>query len=205
VIRNVVFDIGNVFVRWSPATIVERVFGDAPSSPENSRRARALFASETWLDLNRGRMTLADAIADVAGRNRLSAAQADALAFHVMDHLDPVPGTEALARRVKSAGYRTFALTDNVHEIVAHLRERHSFWPLFEGVANSAEIGVLKPDPAIYRHLLDTHGLVARECVFMDDIPRNVEGAQSAGMSAFVFETAAQAETALRAHGLEFV
>lgn len=202
-IKNVVFDIGNVFVRWSPETVVERVFGAAVNSAENAARARSIFGSSAWIDVNCGLLTMKSAIAELSRQNNLTAADADALMFHITDHLDALPGTEALAHRLKSAGYRIFALTDNVHEIVAYLKARHSFWPLFEGVANSAEIGVMKPDPGIYQRLLDDYGLYAADCIFMDDILRNVEGAKSIGMSAFVFENARQAEGALRASGLD--
>ena len=99
--------------------------------------------------------------------------------------------------------YRLFALTDNVHEIVAHLQDTHQFWPLFEGATVSAEVGLLKPDPLIYRHLLDTHGLEADETVFLDDIPRNVAGAKDAGIHAFLFTTAEQAEADLASLGVE--
>ncbi len=81
--------------------------------------------------------------------------------------------------------------------------ELHEWWAMFEHVTNSAEIGCLKPDPRIYRHLLDTNGLDPNESVFFDDMPGNVAGAQAAGMHAFLFTDAAQAEADLRALGVE--
>lgn len=202
-IRNVIFDVGNVFVRWSPAIVVERAFGAPAGSKENAALIGRIFG-EAWLDLNRGLMAMAEAMEKIAAAGRFSADEIGRVNHHITDHLIAIDGTEALARRIKAAGYRTFALTDNVHEIVAHLKGRHAFWPLFEDVANSAEIGVLKPDPSIYRYLIDRHRLAPSECIFMDDVARNVEGARAAGMAAFVFHDAAQAETALRAAGLTF-
>jgi putative hydrolase of the HAD superfamily len=203
-IRNVVFDVGNVFVRWSPAEVVERCFKLIRGEPENARRAGELFTSEVWLGLNRGELTWAEAQAAYCDRHGLTEAESRELLFHAMDHLDPVEGTEALARRLKAAGYRLFAITDTVHEIVSHLQARYRFWELFEGAAVSAELGVLKPDPRIYAHLLDRFGLAPHESVFLDDVPANVEGARKAGMQGFVFATAAACERDLRGLGLAF-
>lgn len=203
-IRNVVFDVGNVFVRWSPAEVVERCFKLVRGQPENARRSGELFTSPVWLALNRGELTWDEAQAAYCDEHGLSEDESRDLFFHVMDHLHPVEGTETLARRLKAAGFRIFAITDNVHEMVRHLKARHGFWDLFEGAAISAELGVLKPDPRIYAHLLETFGLTPHESVFLDDVPANVEGARNAGMQAVVFSTSAACEQDLRGLGLAF-
>lgn len=201
-IRNVVFDIGNVVVHWDSLAIVERAFGDTHHDIHELRRD--LFVrTDTWLALNRGELTVDEAKQAYVDDGHLSPEGADRLFAEVFAFLDPMPGTEPLMRRLSASGYRLFALTDNVHEIVAHLKERHEFWPLFEGAAVSAEIGVLKPDPRIYRHLLGEHDLIAAETVFFDDLPGNVEGAKAVGMQAFVFTGAEQAERDLRSIGVD--
>lgn len=203
-IKNIIFDVGNVFVRWSPAVIVERCYQLAQGSDENRQRAIALFGNALWKGVNRGDLTQAEAERAYQAEFGLTAEETQRLFFHIMDHLDPIDGTEALAQRLKAAGYRVFALTDNVHEIVAYLKSRHTFWPLFEGATVSAEIGLLKPDPAIYRHAIETHGLVPGETIFFDDIQANVDAAIAVGMAAKVFTTADQCEADLRALGLSF-
>jgi putative hydrolase of the HAD superfamily len=200
-IRNVVFDIGNVVTRWHPLGIVEAAFGLA--GDEADARRRALFAdTEIWRALNRGEHTEGGAKDAYVAAGLLTPAEADRLfeaiyaSFHVLE------GTPPLMLQLKEAGYHLFALTDNVREIVSHYAEVHDWWALFEGVTNSAEVGVLKPDPAIYRHLLETNGLEAGESVFLDDMPGNVAGAQAMGMHAFVFTDAAQAARDLRSIGV---
>jgi len=134
----------------------------------------------------------------------LTAEEARSLFFHVTDHQILIEGTDALACRLKAAGYRIFALTDNVREIVAFLKERHTFWDIFEGIVVSAEVGMLKPDPAIFRYTLEKFGLAAEETVFIDDYPRNVDGAASVGIQARLFTTAVRCEEDLRDLGLVF-
>ncbi|GMM92023.1 HAD family hydrolase [Qipengyuania sp. MTN3-11] len=200
-IRNVVFDIGNVFVRWHPPTIVESAFG--LSGTEAEARRRALFVeSDIWRALNRGEHSEAEAKRAYVYAGLLSEEEADPFFAAIYDSLELLADTPPLMERLAEAGFRLFALTDNVREIVAHLAKTHEWWGRFEGVSNSAEIGVLKPDPRMFRHVLETNGLVAGETVFFDDMPGNVEGARKAGMHAFVFTDAAQAKRDLRSLGV---
>ena len=200
-IKNIVFDIGNVLVRWDSLGIVQAAFGLA--GDEAGARRHALFVeSDIWRALNRGEHSEEGAKRAYVEAGLLSQDDAERLfaalyaSFHLLEDTPP------LMARLAAAGYRLFALTDNVREIVAHLSDTHEWWALFEGVTNSAELGCLKPDPRIYRHLLETNGLVPQETVFLDDMPGNVAGAQAAGMHAFVFTDAAQAERDLRSVGV---
>ena len=119
-IRNVVFDVGNVFVRWSPPEIVRRCFDFEPGTDENTRRAEALFRCALWRRLNLGELSQAEAELVYQAEHGLSGDEAANLFFHVMDHQELIEGTQAIAHRLKRAGYRVFGLTDNVREIVAH-------------------------------------------------------------------------------------
>lgn len=203
-IKNVVFDVGNVMVRWSPPEIVYRCFALAPESDANLERAQALFRCETWRRLNLGQLTQAEAELTFQADLGLTADETRDVFFHVMDHQEMIEGTLEIARRLRQAGYRVFALTDNVHEIVAHLKSRHRFWDVFEGAVVSAEIGLMKPDAAIFRHLLQTFGLQPSETVFFDDVQGNIDGARAVGIEARLFTTADKCEQDLRELGLAF-
>lgn len=200
-IRNVVFDIGNVLVRWDSRGIVEAAFG--VSGDEAHARWHALFVeADIWRALNRGEHTEAGAKRAFVEAGHLSHDEAERLFAALYESLHLLEDTPPLMERLAAAGYRLFALTDNVREIVAHLSDKHEWWAMFEGVTNSAELGCLKPDPRMYRHVLETNGLAAEETVFLDDMPGNVAGARAAGMHAFVFTDAAQAERDLRSLGV---
>ena len=203
-IRNVIFDVGNVFVRWSPAEVTRRCFNLAPESKENRQRAEALFHSPVWMRLNLGEITQAEAEAAYQAQLGLTKTETANLFFHVLDHQELIDGTGTIARQLKQAGYRLFGLTDNVHEIVAHLKVRYQFWDLLEGVVVSAEIGLMKPNQAIFRHAVKMFGLTASESVFLDDVQANVDGARSIGMKACRFTSAGRCEQDLRALGLSF-
>ncbi|MEP2990055.1 MAG: HAD family phosphatase [Parasphingorhabdus sp.] len=199
-IRNVVFDIGNVIVKWDPHNIVERTFG---ADRTNVDFVQSIFpGNNVWLPLNKGEITAEQAMQRYRDQYGFSEAETDKLWQNVLASMDLIPGTIELMDQLQKNGYRLFALSDNVHEIVTYLKSEYDFWPRFEGAVVSAEVALLKPDPQIYRHLLDSSDLNASETVFMDDMPKNVDGAQSVGMAAIQFSTVDQAKHELIDLGL---
>nr|WP_162064581.1 HAD family phosphatase [Vibrio taketomensis] len=199
-IKHVIFDIGNVIVRWAPLEIVRLTFGD---SPRAETLAKQIFQSTLWRDINLGKLSEAELKTALQAEFELSALQADMLMYYVKQTQLELYGSVELIKRVKAAGYGVYALSDNVHEIVAFLKQQYDFWPLFDGAVISAEVGYLKPQSEIYQILLESHQLCAKECVFIDDMPHNVEGAKAIGMAAIQFENALQCQQALHHLGVK--
>ncbi|WP_425666713.1 HAD family hydrolase [Vibrio tubiashii] len=201
VIKNVVFDVGNVIVRWAPLEIVRLTFGNV-EQPEVL--AKKVFMSDIWLDLNRGYLTEIEAKHRYQLELDFSPQDCDRLFYYVKQSLIELYGSVDLIKKVKVAGYGVYALTDNVVEIVDFLKAEYDFWPLFDAATVSADLGLLKPQPEIYHSLLNSNQLIAEQCVFLDDMPHNVEGAKSVGMQAIQFLSAEQAEDELKALDLRF-
>ncbi|MGV2989887.1 HAD family hydrolase [Vibrio sp. E150_011] len=200
-IKNVVFDVGNVIVRWAPEEIVRLTFGNTEPHAE---RAKTIFQSDIWSALNKGLLTEQEASARYITEQGLSAEECDQLFYYVKHTQLVLHGSVNLIERVKHAGYGVYALTDNVVEIVDYLKTNYDFWSLFDGATVSAEVGLLKPQAAIYQSLLSDHNLKASESVFIDDMPYNVEGAEAVGMHAVQFTNSTQCECALKDLGLIF-
>ncbi|AIW13856.1 HAD family phosphatase [Vibrio tubiashii] len=201
VIKNVVFDVGNVIVRWAPLEIVRLTFGNV-EQPE--ALAKKVFMSDIWLDLNRGFLTEIEAKHRYQLELDFTPQDCDRLFYYVKQSLIELYGAVDLIKKVKAAGYGVYALTDNVVEIVDFLKTEYDFWPLFDAATVSADLGLLKPQPEIYHSLLNNNQLIAEQCVFLDDMPHNVEGAKNVGMHAIQFLSAEQAEDELKALDLRF-
>jgi HAD superfamily hydrolase (TIGR01509 family) len=93
----------------------------------------------------------------------------------------------AYVKRLRQAGYRTGLLSnfgDNARRLWA---EVYPFIDYFDGVTISAEVGIMKPDPRIYRLAAESLGVEPEESLFVDDFIQNVEGARRAGMQALHF------------------
>lgn len=183
-IKNIVFDIGNVLVLWDPVQIIRQYYTDI-AAPE--ALADEIFQRHSWEELSKGKITEAEAIQQQAKRLRLPASDLEALIAQAKASLIQIEGSVTLLKRAHQANYSLFALTDNTHEILAHLKERYDFWDLFEGIVSSAEVGHVKPEPEIYQHLLETYHLKPEETLFIDDLEKNITGAKQMGMDGFVF------------------
>lgn len=188
-IKNVVFDVGNVLVRWDPQHIVSQVF---PQQPDSLTLARSIFKHQIWFDLNLGLITEAQALQHYHQMLGIELNTLQQMAEIIKESLILLPESVQLLKNLHQSAFNLYALTDNTHEIMAYLRQKYDFWPLFKGVVVSAEVGCLKPSEKIYRYLLDTYQLKAEETVFIDDLAANVAGAQALGIHAVQFENIAQ-------------
>ncbi|SBS31745.1 Alpha-D-glucose-1-phosphate phosphatase YihX [Marinomonas spartinae] len=200
-IKNVVFDIGNVMVRWSPIEVVRLTFGNME---DMEQYAKDLFHSRIWVYLNKGLVTEAEAKHQYQASMGLSESECERLFYYVKHSQILLFGSVDLLKRVKAAGYGVYALTDNVVKTVEYLQSTYDFWSEFDGVVVSANIGVMKPQAEIYQLLLCQYDLTASETVFIDDMSYNVEGAEAVGMPAIQFKNAEQCELALKELGLSF-
>jgi len=199
-IRNIVFDVGNVIVPWDPLGIERVAFGsERIAEPDYVSPFRG---NPVWLAVNRGELSLEQAKDAYEADYGFDRSDIDRLYVSLRASFPLISDTVAMMQELRSAGYRLFAITDNVHEIVAQLKRDYSFWELFDHAAVSAELGVLKPDPKIYQWLLEAAGIDPTESVFMDDVQRNVDGAIAQGMRAFVFTDASAARSNLQALGV---
>jgi len=111
--------------------------------------------------------------------------------------LDPNEELFAYYQELHERGTRFALLTNNVREWEPHWRAKLPIDDIFETVVDSAFVGVRKPDPEIYGIVLERLRLPAQECVFIDDLERNVEAARELGFATVHFHDTAQAIAAI--------
>jgi 2-haloacid dehalogenase len=193
-----VFDVGNVLIEWDPRHLYRQLFAD----PARMEWFLAEVCTNEWnVEQDRGR-AFADAVAERIAKFPDLAAE-----IRAYDERWPetVPGeikdTVVLLESLRANGTRTFAITNFSAEKFPLAQQRFGFLNGFEGVVVSGEEKVLKPDPAIYRTLLERHGLAAGDCLFIDDSPKNVDGARAVGMHAHHFTAPAALAVELKRLG----
>jgi 2-haloacid dehalogenase len=103
-----------------------------------------------------------------------------------------VGGTVEIVHALKDRGTPLYALTNWSAETFPKAVAIFDFLGAFEDILVSGREEMIKPDPAIYRRLLDRNGLRAPDCLFVDDSKKNVEGAKAVGMQAVHFQSPAQ-------------
>jgi 2-haloacid dehalogenase len=106
-----------------------------------------------------------------------------------------------LLERLREAGVPNYCITNFSGAKFKEAQSRYPFLARFDGAIVSGDERVLKPDPAIYKLLLDRYGLAAADCLFIDDSQANVDGARAVGMHAIHYLEPMDLAAALRRHG----
>ncbi len=109
----------------------------------------------------------------------------------------PIHESVDLLMELKARGVPVYAVTNMSTEGFNDTKKQYPFLRIFDGVVISGSIGLAKPDPRIFTHLLTQFNLDPRETVFIDDRQANVQGALQAGLFAVQFQNPRQLEKAL--------
>jgi len=184
-VKNLLLDLGNVLVRFDPAEMI-RPWAD--NDADRDEILRAVFRHPDWARGDDGSLTEAEILENARGRlpERLHPALSNVIA-HWPEHLSPLPGSEDFLRRMKARGYKLYALSNAPARYLEFKRDLPML-KLLDGEAISALIGHSKPGVEFFRWALDAFHLNAAECFFADDAPRNVAGAEAAGIKGCVFD-----------------
>lgn len=184
-IKNIIFDMGQVLIHWSPDMFLDRY---ALTEEDRLLLKRELYASIEWVQLDHGTITEDEALERICGRlpQRLHGTARELVTGWWIPPLDPMEGMEELIRELKKEGYRLFVLSNAGLSLRGYCT-RLPGADCFDGVLVSAEEKLLKPQLEIFRTLMQRYSLAAEDCVFIDDLPANCEGAVCAGLRACIF------------------
>ena len=94
--------------------------------------------------------------------------------------------------QIRLSGIRIALVSNMPHEMIRYSRQNFSWLRHFDHLTFSAEVRLVKPEPAIYRHSLDGLGVAAADALFVDDKEVNVEGARAVGLRAVQFSSVRQ-------------
>ena len=195
----VVFDLGNVLIPFDPRWLFRKLLPD-DASIDRFFAETGFSAWNTEMDAGR---RFADGIAAHSQRFPHYQSLFEAFFERWIETVgDPIAESVELLQGLQRNGVRTYALTNFSAETYPLAAARFSFLADFDGAVVSGHEGVLKPDPAIYRRLLQRYSIVAERAVFIDDKLENVEAARRLGFHGIHFTDPALVRPALRALGL---
>lgn len=195
---NIIFDIGNVLLAFAPQHYLAQVFG---SSDVAAELLEGIFRSEEWQQLDRGTISREDACSIFAERLPGRHAQIHTVMHDWVNMLEPMTANIRLLAPLEQR-HRLFYLSNMPVQAAESILERFSFWKHFSGGIFSFTTGLIKPERAFYELLLGQYGLCAAECVFIDDMGRNVDAATELGMRGIVLGEGDNLAAALAAHGV---
>ena len=184
-LKNIVFDMGGVLMDWDPDAISQAL---CPDPDDAALLAHAVFDSREWGWSDAGVL----APETIAWTAKLKLPErlhdlADTFALRWYEVFEPLPAMGELVYELKAEGYGIYLLA-NANVLFGRYRHRIPAIEVFDGTLVSCYERVVKPEAAIYQLLCERYGLEAASCLFVDDLRRNVVGAERAGMQGYLYD-----------------
>ncbi|MBQ9548028.1 MAG: HAD family phosphatase [Bacteroidales bacterium] len=184
-LKNLIFDFGGVLIDWDPHAVYDPYFNDA----ERCSWFMEHICTQSFILEGDAGKPVPQVCEEHAARHPEWAEPIRMFWTHWPEMITgPIPGMYALLKQLKAQGFHLWGLTNWGRETFRLVRDTFPAFRLLEGMVVSSEEGVIKPDPRIYRILLERYGLRPEESVFVDDRAPNADAARALGMDAIVFE-----------------
>jgi putative hydrolase of the HAD superfamily len=183
-VKNIIFDIGNVLLQFKPLDYLKMVFND---DKIETLVYKEVFQSKEWIHLDRGTLTQDEAVKAISQRNPNYEVHIKKCMDNWIDILTPIEGTVQMVKELKQKGFKLYLLS-NFHSLAfENIYSKYDFFRYFDGGVISYKENLIKPETEIYNRLLDTYDLNAKECLFIDDTLANTEAADRLGMNTIHF------------------
>ena len=184
-IKNFIFDLGNVLVDYNPMRCILKYVRNISDA---NYIASEVFESAEWARLDKGEITYGEALEIWKERipERLFGSVCEIVEnFHL--YLPEIKEMTEIVKKLREGGKRVFILS-NVGERFPLIVKDTEFMKYIDGAVLSHEEKLLKPEPGIYTVLMKRYITVAEETVFIDDVPENVATAKRFGMAGYVYD-----------------
>ncbi|MEK6266040.1 MAG: HAD-IA family hydrolase, partial [Clostridium sp.] len=173
-VKSIIFDIGNVLLQFKPLDYLKMVFND---DKIEALVYKEIFQSQEWIHLDRGILTQDEAVKAISQRNPNYEVHIKKCMDNWIDILTPIEDTVQMVKDLKQMGFILYLLSNFLSLAFDNIYSMFDFFKCFDGGVISYKENLIKPETEIYTKLLDTYGLKAKECLFIDDTLANTEAA----------------------------
>ena len=178
-IKNIIFDIGNVLLTFDPEKFILKYTND--TSKVNTFSLNIIH-SKTWLEMDRGLISVDNAKITFL-RDYPEIKELLGLFFeNWLDIFMPIEKNIEIMKELKKKGYKIYALSNFIKETYEFVIKKFDFFSFFDGSIISWKEKVVKPEIEIYTTLLNRYNLLAEESVFIDDYSKFLITAENLGM-----------------------
>jgi HAD superfamily hydrolase (TIGR01509 family) len=178
-IRNIIFDLGNVLISFIPSEYLRK-----KNYPEAIRKTimNDIFHSDEWKLLDNGDITVKEAIDGISKKSTLKREEI-ALVFNFRrDIMFPLDENVRLLPALKKQGFSLYYLSNFPLDVFEEVKSDYFFFRYFMGGVVSSEVKLSKPDIKIFNYILEHFSLNPVESLYIDDVSENVRSAESTGM-----------------------
>jgi putative hydrolase of the HAD superfamily len=198
-IKTLIFDLGNVIVPFNHRKIVEKLQCVCEKASEEI--FAEVISAKFVQDYNLGKITSAEFFDSVNLALKLEMNFADfSQTWNYTFEAEPII-SEQFVKKLSEC-YRLLVLSDTNELHFDFIRENFSVLDYFDDFVLSYRVGAVKPSAEIFRAVIEKAECLPDECIFIDDVEKNVEGARRYGMNAIRFISVEQLEAELRAKNL---
>ena len=186
-IKAIIFDFGGVLVDWDPRNLYQAYF---PNQPEALNDFLEEVGFAAWNARQDGGRSFAEGVAELSARFPHRAELIRAYAENWTASIrGEIAGTVEILYELKAQGYPLYGLSNWSAETFPLVKDEYAFFKEFDKIIISGEVKLIKPDPAIYRLLLQHIQRPAAECLFIDDSPVNIAAAKELGFQTHRFQS----------------
>lgn len=178
-IKNIIFDLGNVLLKFKPHEFLLRF---TPDKEYIDQFVSKVTRSKTWLELDRGTNSLKNARTIFLTKYPQEKEFIQLFFDQWMDMLTPIEENIEILKELKESGFKTYILSNFIKETFSYVSSKYSFFSLFDGQIISGVENVIKPEKAIYELLLSRYNLAPEESLFIDDVLFFLKPAKKLGM-----------------------
>lgn len=199
-IRNIVFDLGNVLLKYDPKGYLESLGYTASTVAD---LMKLIFHGSEWKLADQGLLSN-DQLIEIyllkSPQYSLEIRYVMQNWFHIMTLMEE---SKEFLLEVLDKGYNVFILSNYPEYKFMDMLKRTPVLRKAHGSVISYQIKLTKPSREIYMHLLDKYQLIAEETLFLDDLQENINGAKKVGMHGIRFRNVKQVKHDLKEYGVE--
>lgn len=184
-IKNIIFDLGNVLLSWKPGEYFEKSGFDNETV---NLIMSDVFKSPEWLSLDNGDLTTSEATDLIAEKSSLQKEYISSLFNLRTKIIYPLTENIKLLPELKKKGFKLYYLSNFPLDFFEEVKKEYDFFRYFDGGIISAEVRHSKPDIKIYKILFEKYSLKPEECFYIDDMEINVRAAVSAGLKSYCYK-----------------
>ena len=196
ILKNLVFDMGNVLIEWNSEKILKAITEDIHLQ---DLLRKEVFETGLWVETDEGVKTREEVIEIVTGklgedyRNEITQ-----LLRYWYKYVDVFTKVQDRIIELSKSGYSIYILSNTAFTFYDLVKEGYRpATSVAKGMVLSCEEKVLKPDEKIYNILLERYNLDPHDTMFFDDLPENIWGAARCGINGFVVENESELLTYL--------
>jgi len=183
-IKNIIFDLGNVLLDFNPEVYVKSKI----TEEKVEEIYKCIFQSDEWPMLDRGTISEEQAKTNIINRNIENQELINLVFENWYDILIPIESSVEVLKKLKQNGYKVYYLSNFHLAAFEYVTKKHDFFGIFDGGVVSYKEKLLKPEKEIYEKIVDKYDLEPSQTVFIDDMKENVKAAIRSGLKVILLK-----------------